>query len=88
MNRVHIAGMLVHARPDVLEMAMDLARSRGAAVRPSGIAGKFAAVIETGYESEIASVVDALQAFPGVITVSMTAHYVEDADALSQEMDS
>jgi nitrate reductase NapAB chaperone NapD len=88
MNRVHIAGMLVQARPEAIEAAMALAQTRGAVVHPTGIVGKFAAVLETDHEGEIASVIDALQAAPGVIAVSMTAHYLEDADALSLEMDS
>jgi nitrate reductase NapAB chaperone NapD len=86
MSRVHIAGMLVHALPHAMDSVLDAARARGAIVRLTGVPGKFAVVLETAHEREIADVIATLQALPGIVAVSMTAHYVEDADALAKEV--
>ncbi len=84
---VHIAGMLVHARPDAVETAIEAVRGfNHAEVHASGIVGKFAVVLECTREREIAECIEQLQAIPGVISVSMTSHYIEDAAELAAEM--
>jgi nitrate reductase NapAB chaperone NapD len=87
-SKIHIAGMLVHTRTDAMESAMAVARRFGAEVHASGIAGKFVAVLETAHEREIADCIEHVQAVAGVIAVSMTSHYIEDAAALAAEMPS
>jgi nitrate reductase NapD len=84
---VHIAGMLVHARPEAIEAAIRTVRGfRGAEVHETGIVGKFAAVLECTHERDIADCIEQLHAVPGVISVSMTSHYIEDAADLAAEM--
>lgn len=80
--------MLVHARLDAMEAAMGVAREHGAEVHASGIVGKFAAVLETRHEREIGDCIERMQVVPGVISVSMTSHYIEDAAELAAEMPS
>lgn len=84
---VHIAGMLIHAKPEALEAAASVVRRFGAAdIQATGVAGKLAVAIECAHERELADCVEQLQAIPGVISVSMTAHFIEDAAELSAEM--
>lgn len=86
-SMVHIAGMLVHARPEALDAAIRTVRGfEGADVHETGIVGKFAVVLECTREREIAECIEQLQAVPGVISVSMTSHYIEDAADLAAEM--
>lgn len=86
-HNVHIAGMLIHARPEALEAASAALRSFGTAeIHATGIVGKLAAVIECSSEREIADCIEQVQALPGVIAISMTSHYIEDAAALAAEM--
>jgi nitrate reductase NapD len=86
-STVHIAGMLVHVRPEALDAAINTVRAfEGAEVHATGIVGKFAAVLECTREREIAECIEQLQAVPGVISVSMTSHYIEDAADLAAGM--
>jgi nitrate reductase NapD len=86
-STVHIAGMLVHARPEALDAAMAAVRGfSNAEIHATGVIGKFAAVLECAREREIAECIEQLQAIPGVISVSMTSHYIEDAAELAAEM--
>jgi nitrate reductase NapD len=87
-SKIHIAGMLVHTRTDAMEAAMAAARRLGAEVHGSGVAGKFVAVLETEHERQIGDCIERVQAVPGVIAVSMTSHYIEDAASLAAEMPS
>ncbi len=86
-HNVHIAGMLIHAKPEALEAAMSVLRDCGAAeIHPTGLVGKLAVVLECAHEREIADCIEQVQAISGVISVSMTSHYIEEAAALAAEM--
>jgi nitrate reductase NapAB chaperone NapD len=87
MERIHIAGMLIHTRPDVMEEAMQALRSISAAeIHPTGMPGKFVGVIECAHEREIGRVIEQMQSLSGVVSISMTSHYIEDAVSLAAEM--
>lgn len=84
---VHIASLLVHALPERIEDARAaLAEIDGAELHATGHPGKFAVVLESTSESAIADCVNALHGAPGVLTVSIVSHLVEDADALNEEV--
>jgi periplasmic nitrate reductase NapD len=84
---IHIAGMLVHAREDAMDEAVQaVARFGNAQIHSTGVAGKFVVVLECTHEREIADCIEHAQAVPGVVSVSMTSHFVEDAAALGAEM--
>lgn len=86
-RNVHIAGMLIHAKPEALESVLRTVRSLHAAdIHETGMVGKLAVVLECAYEREIASCIEQVQAIPGVLSVSMTSHYIEDAAELAAEM--
>lgn len=87
IEKVHIAGMLVHTRPDVMEEAMQAMRSISAAeVHPTGMPGKFVGVIECAHERDIGRVIDHMQSLSGVVSIAMTSHYIEDTVSLAAEM--
>jgi nitrate reductase NapAB chaperone NapD len=70
-QHVHIAGMLIHAKPDALDAVARLLRASGnAEIHETGVVGKLAAVIECASEREIADRIERVQAVPGVISVS------------------
>lgn len=84
---VHIAGMLIHAKPEALDSAAATVRGFAAAdVLPTGVVGKLAVVMECAHERELADCVNQLQAISGVISVSITSHYIEDAAELAARM--
>lgn len=86
-EKVHIAGMLIHTRPDVMEEAMQALRSISEAeVHPTGLPGKFVGVIECAHERELGRIIEHMQALTGVVSVAMTSHYIEDSVSLAAEM--
>lgn len=87
IEKVHIAGMLIHARPDAMEAAMQALRSiSGVEVHPTGVPGKFVGVVECAHEREIGRVIEHMQSQTGVVSVAMTSHYIEDTVSLAAEM--
>lgn len=85
---VHIASLLVHALPERISTAQAaLARVPGAELHATENPGKFVVVLESASESAIADCVNELHAAPGVLTVSIVSHLVEDADALNEEVE-
>lgn len=86
-EKVHIAGMLIHTRPDAMEQAMQTLQSIGAAeVHPTGLPGKFVGVIECAHERELGRIIDHMQSLTGVVSVAMTSHFIEDSVSLAAEM--
>ena len=86
-EKVHIAGMLIHTRPDIMEEAMQALRSLSAAeVHTTGVPGKFVGVIECAHERDIGRVIEHMQSMTGVVSVAMTSHYIEDTVSLAAEM--
>jgi len=83
---VHIASLLVHALPGRIDAARTvLARIEGAELHMTEHPAKFVVVLESANERAIADCVNELHASPGVLTVSIVSHLIEDADALNQE---
>jgi len=79
--------MLVHAKPEALESAAAVLRRFGAAdIQATGVVGKLAVAIECAHERELADCIEQVHAIPGVISVSITSHYIEDAVSLAEEM--
>lgn len=84
---VHIAGMLIHAKPEALELVAAVVRRCGDAdMQPTGVPGKLAVAIECAHERDLADCVEQFHAIPGVISVSITSHYIEDAASLAAEL--
>lgn len=84
---VHIASLLVHAIPERIDAARAaIASIPDAELHATAHPGKFAVVLECADEGAVADCVNALHAAPGVLTVSIVSHLIEDADALDEEM--
>ena len=87
IDKVHIAGMLIHTRPDAMANAIQTLRGLSAAeIHNTAISGKFVAVLECAHERELGRIIDEMQKLPGVVSVSMTSHFIEDSAALAAEM--
>ena len=87
IEKVHIAGMLIHALPEAMEDAMQTLRSISAAeVHSTGVPGKFVGVIECAHERDIGRVIERMQSLAGVVSVAMTSHFIEDTVSLAAEM--
>lgn len=86
-DKVHIAGMLIHTRPDAMPNAMQTLQGLSAAeVHATGLPGKFVAVLECAHERELGRIIEQMQALPGVVSVAMTSHFIEDTASLAAEM--
>lgn len=80
---IHIAGLLVHARPEVLTQVKACLAANGAVrISDTGAAGKCAAVIEAHQERALGECIEALTGLAGVVSVSMTSHYIEERSTL------
>ena len=86
IDKVHIAGMLIHTRPDAMANAIQTLRALSAEIHNTAIPGKFVAVLECAHERELGRIIDEIQKLPGVVSVSMTSHFIEDSAALAAEM--
>lgn len=87
IEKVHIAGMLIHTLPDAMEEAMQALRSMsGVEVHLTGVPGKFVGVVECAHEREIGRIIEHVQSLTGVVSVAMTSHFIEDMVALAAEM--
>ena len=81
-SAVHIASFLVHARSEKIEQAIALARTLpGASTRRTRCPAKFAVVLECASEREIAECIERVQNLPGVVCVSMSAHFTDDSSS-------
>lgn len=79
--------MLIHAKPEALELVAAVVRRFGDAdMQPNGVPGKLAVAIECAHERDLADCVEQFHAIPGVISVSITSHYIEDAASLAAEL--
>lgn len=87
IEKIHIAGMLIHTRPDAMPNAMQTLRDLSdAEIHATDLPGKFVAVLECAHERELGKIIEAMQAVPGVVSVAMTSHFIEDSLALAAEM--
>ena len=87
IDKVQIAGMLIHTRPDAMPDAMQTLRDLSTAeIHDTGLPGKFVAVLECAHERELGKIIEAIQALPGVVSVAMTSHFIEDSVTLAAEM--
>jgi periplasmic nitrate reductase NapD len=84
--QVHIASLLVHAKPEHLEEILATVRTfAGAELHATQHPAKLVVVLESAEEHAIGRCVDALHAAPGVLTVSIVSHLIEDAAALDED---
>jgi nitrate reductase NapD len=85
---VHIAGVLVHARPlSLMQVCRAIDALAGAEVFQSSAEGKIVVVIEAPTGKQVLDVVDAIRPLAGVLNVSLVYQHAEPASSMQQEMD-
>jgi nitrate reductase NapD len=82
---VHIASLLVHALPGRIEDVRAAAASiAGAELHPTPHPGKLVIALECADERRIADCINALHAAPGVLTVSVISHVIDESPQQSE----
>lgn len=91
MNRgpeVHIAGVLVHARPQQLaEACRGIAALPGAEVSQSAADGRIVVVLEHASGAAVLDAIDAMRALPGVVDVALVYQHAEALDAMDEPIE-
>lgn len=81
-DEVHIASFIVHHRPDALAAIEQLVAETPGAEIAARDAGRCILLHECGGTRELLACMDAVQATPGVVGVSLVYHHAEPRSAL------
>jgi nitrate reductase NapD len=85
-REVHIAGVLVQARPDCgAAVAAAVARLPDTEVRAE-VEGRLVVVCEGGSGAEILGLIDRMRDLPGVLNVALAYQHAESAAAMEEEI--
>jgi nitrate reductase NapD len=86
-DEIHIAGVLVHARPLWLATTVRAIDAlAGADVVQSSAEGKLVVVLEAASTQQLLDLVDAIRATPAVVNVALVYQHAEAASSMQQEM--
>lgn len=78
---IHIAGLVVHARPEnLLRVRSGLEQISGVEVHSCDPRGKLVVTIEAPSDGEIADLLNAIPELPGVIGCSLAHHHSEKGE--------
>lgn len=84
---VHIAGVLVHARPlNLMQVCRAIDTLDGAEVFQSSAEGKIVVVIEAPSGKQVMDIVDAIRPLAGVLNVSLVYQHAEPASSMQQAL--
>ena len=87
MSLEQIAGILVHARPDLTpEVAMRLGRLPGVSVQEDLGGGRLIVVAESAGERQMVEAFTAIRDIDGVLSASLTYHYTDHSGSLEEEI--
>ncbi|OWW20206.1 chaperone NapD [Noviherbaspirillum denitrificans] len=87
-NEVHIAGIVVFARPDAADRIASSVRAiPSATVHAISPDGKLVVTLETDSASRTLDYMDAIRALPGVADVALVYQHAEPFEALEQEIE-
>jgi len=85
-NEVHISSLVVRALPNYLDtLIKKISAFCEADVYGSNAMGKIVVVVETSKEKFVSEVIEEINAFEGVISVSLIFHHVEGRESLARE---
>jgi len=74
-NALHIASLLVHCRPELLEVVKrNLVLLPGTELHQENAAGKLVVVLEAEHESRILDTIRDIQQMPGVLNAALIYH--------------
>jgi len=72
---LHIASLLVHARPELFEaVKANLRHLDGLELHQESPLGKLVVVLETEHESQILQRIDQISSLPGVLNAALVYH--------------
>lgn len=84
---IHIAGVLVQARPDCgPAVAMALAELPGTEVHATGNAGRLVVVCECAGGEAAVELISRMRDLPGVLNVALVYQHAESAAAMEEEI--
>lgn len=83
---LHIASLVVQHRPEAGGALDALLADRDDVELALREGGRSILLCESGSESGLMQIVDALHALPGIHAVNLVHHHAEDADSLDQEI--
>lgn len=87
MSLEQIAGILVHARPDLTaEVATRLGRLPGVSVQEDLGGGRLIVVAESAGERQMVEAFTAIRDIDGVLSASLTYHYTDHSGSLEEEI--
>ena len=85
---IHIAGVLIHARPlNLLQVVRAIGSLGCAEVYQSSSEGKIVVVVEAATGRQVLEALDAIRALPGVLNVSLVYQHAEPASSMQLEME-
>ncbi len=85
-NEVHISSLVVRAKPNYLDaLIKQISAFDEAEVYGSNPEGKIVVVVETSQQKFVSEVIDQINAFEGVLSVSLIFHQVDDQKSLARE---
>lgn len=78
---IHIAGLVVHTRPESLKrVSAGLARLPGAEVHAADPRGKLVVTLEAASDGKIADLLNFIPEIPGVIACTLAHHHSESGE--------
>jgi periplasmic nitrate reductase NapD len=84
----HIAGVLIHARPEyIADIALAVSMLPKACVTHQTEDGRAVAVLEAGSAREVAQQLDGIRSLRGVLNVAPVYQHAEAEDEMNKEMD-
>jgi nitrate reductase NapD len=84
---LHIAGVLVHARIDVLQHVRgEISAFTGAVVHGADADGRIVVTIEGASSRALLDTMDMMSALPGVMSAALVYQHNESLQAMQQEM--
>ena len=81
---LHIASVVVQARPDRLDAVRGLLAELGGEVAGCDPAGKLAAVLEAPTDRALVDGIDRIQKLEGVVNALLVYHHAEPASSLEE----
>lgn len=84
-NALHIASLLVHCRPELLEaVKRNLGLLPGIELHQESAAGKLVVVLEAEHESRILDTINHIQQVPGVLNAALIYHELLSSEGESE----
>jgi nitrate reductase NapD len=86
-KELHIAGIVVHARPERVQRVAEAIRGlSGADIHATSADGKLVVTLEAPSAREIAARMDEIQQLDAVLSASLVYQHIESLEAMMEEV--